>query len=204
MGPFAAILRPVGAGRPVEPSSSDPRLTLDLKFITFHSFSSLSPGGSLSLVYCIFLSKFEGHYYRTSSLPWVLVGLDKPWHCKQVKESFFKVHLHLIKCHSETLYLFFFRFQMETTQIFHEIPQSNVRFPVLFTGSKGIDLGFQDTPETPISSPEPVQFLALSPTISSLDHQEVVATANSLDSVIGTSMYFCFKCRFTYQFSVFD
>ncbi|KAA0199387.1 putative camp-response element binding protein [Fasciolopsis buskii] len=76
---------------------------------------------------------------------------------------------------------------METTQIFHEIPQSNVRFPVLFTGSKGIDLGFQDTPETPISSPEPVQFLALSPTISSLDHQEVVATANSLDSVIGTN-----------------
>ncbi|TPP58619.1 putative camp-response element binding protein [Fasciola gigantica] len=66
---------------------------------------------------------------------------------------------------------------MDRTEILREIPSSDPHFSALFSQSNDANFEFQQIAGLSFDSVELPQFLAMSPTISSLDHQEVVETA---------------------------
>ncbi|VDP45223.1 unnamed protein product [Echinostoma caproni] len=78
---------------------------------------------------------------------------------------------------------------MEISQLFCNIPPPESLLPARSNTSNCSDLELQEITEFPFDSPEPPQFMALSPTISKLDHQEVVETLPFLDSVLEHSAF---------------
>ncbi|THD18721.1 putative camp-response element binding protein [Fasciola hepatica] len=79
---------------------------------------------------------------------------------------------------------------MDKTEILREIPSSNPHFSALFSQSNDAHFEFQQIAGLSFDSVELPQFLAMSPTISRLDHQEVVETTPFPHPVVeNTSLY---------------